>query len=404
MRALVASQFYRPEVGATQNRLGTFVDGLVAAGHEVEVVCEQPNHPAGVFAPGFGRRPVYTAHENGSLVRRVWVPASPSKTTARRLAFYGGFAAGAGVTTLLTRRPDVIFVSSPPLPGALAVAHAATARGIPFVLDVRDLWPAAAEALGELSSPRMLRAFERAEKWIYRASGRVTATTEPFCAHIDSLARPGKAAHLPNGAMDELLEVPLPKRNGGSAFTVGYAGNFGIAQGLDVVLEAAAELTDLPARFLLIGEGPTKQKFLEDRDRRCLGGQVEVRPAVPLSDLAPVLAECDALLVPLRDRPVLHDFIPSKLYDAMALGRPAIAAAAGEPHRLVEQTRCGIATHPEDGPELAAAVRRLMREPATAAAMGEAGRKAARDLVRSRQVERLESILTEVSNGRRCAA
>ena len=404
VRVLVVTQYYRPEIGAPPNRLGSFVDGLVAAGHDVEVVCEQPNHPAGVFFPGFGGRPLFTEHEQGATIRRLWVATSRRKTTARRLAFYATFAAGAGIAALIVRRPHVVFVSSPPLPGALMVAAAARARRIPYVLDVRDLWPAAAEALGEISNPSTIRALERAERWIYRNAARVTTTTAPFCSHVNSLAGSGKAAHLPNGAMDELLDVPVVGRAAVQPVTIGYAGNFGIAQGLSVVLDAAEELADVPVRFVMIGEGPLKEQFLADRDRRDLNGLVKVRPEQPQSNIAPVLAQCDALLVPLRDSPVLRDFIPSKLYDAMALGRPAIVAAAGEPHRLVEQTGCGLAIPPENGRALAAAIRRIIDDPAAAAEMGRAGREAAQNLVRSRQIQRLESILTEVAGGRQCAA
>lgn len=404
MRVLVATQYYRPEVGATQNRLGTFVDGLAAAGHTVEVICEQPNHPSGIFRPGFGRRPLYSIDEGGVRVRRAWVAASPRKTMLRRLAFYATFALGAGALAATVRHPDVVFASSPPLPGALAVAAAARARRVPFVLDVRDIWPAAAEALGELSNPSVIGAFERAERWIYRTSACVTTTTEPFCAHIDARSTPGKAVHLPNGAMDELLAVRRPEQTDRHEFTVGYAGNFGIAQGLGVVLDAATALADAPVRFLMVGEGPVKRQFLADRDRLGLRGRIEVRSGMPLPAAAQVLAGCDALLVPLRDAPVLRDFIPSKLYDAMALGLPALVAAAGEPHRLVRESGCGVATGPEDGRGLADAIRLLMNDPGKAAAMGEAGRVAAQDLLRSQQVKRLESVLADAAGGPRCAA
>ena len=396
MDVLVASQYFRPEVGATQNRLGAFVDGLAERGHRVTVVCEQPNHPAGVFQPGFGRRPLMTAHEDGVKVHRVWVAASPVKTTARRLAFYATFGLGAGAAALAVRRPDVVFVSSPPLPGALAVAAAARARRIPFVLDVRDLWPAAAEALGELSNRRVLAAFERAERWAYRSATRVTATTRPFCRHIDAVAGREVSVHLPNGALDELLDVPRPARDPGAPFTVGYAGNFGIAQGLGIVLDAAERLGD-GVRFELIGEGPLKEELVRERDARGLAGRVEIRPGVPTSEVGGRLATCDALLVPLRDHPLLRDFIPSKLYDAMALGVPALVAAPGEPHALVQETAAGLPVQAEDGASLAEAVERLRRDPASAALMGDNGRRAARGLVRSRQVERLEAVLREAA-------
>jgi colanic acid biosynthesis glycosyl transferase WcaI len=111
---LVVSQYFRPEPGATQNRIGAFADGLVARGHPVTVVCEQPNHPVGVFQPGYGRRPTVTEHAGGLTIHRLWVATSPRKTTARRLAFYGSFAVGAAATVLSRRRYDVCFASSPP--------------------------------------------------------------------------------------------------------------------------------------------------------------------------------------------------------------------------------------------------------------------------------------------------
>lgn len=397
MHVQVVTQYFPPEVGATQNRLGTFVDGLADRGHEVTVVCEQPNHPAGVFEPGYGRRPVATERDGRRTVHRLWVATAPDKSTTRRLAFYGTFAAGAGVAGLALRRPDVVFASSPPLPAPLAVAAAARARNVPFVADVRDLWPAAAEALGELSDARLIRSLERAERWLYRTAARVTATTVPFCAHIDRVSGQAKSVHIPNGALDELLDVRTPERTGDGPFNVGYAGNLGIAQGLGIVLDAAELLRSEPVRFTLVGEGPLKRQLAEEIGRRGLERQVELRPSVPVTEIGEVLASFDALLIPLRDHELLRDFIPSKLYDAMAVGRPVLVAADGEPRRLVETARCGISVRPEGGAMLADAVRRLRSDPALAQELGAAGRLAARDFVRSRQVERLERVLLEAA-------
>lgn len=398
MHVLVVSQYFRPEVGATQNRLGTFVDGLVDRGHELTVICEQPNHPEGVFAAGFGRRPVMTERAGSLTVRRTWVAASPRKTTARRLAFYGTFAAGAAALTAAARRADVVFTSSPPLPGALATAVVVAARQLPFVLDVRDLWPAAAEALGELSNPRVLRVFERAERWLYQQAARVTATTRPFCRHIDRVAGRAISVHLPNGALDELVDLPSAAPPAGP-FTVGYAGNFGIAQGLGIVLDAADELRDRDVRFVLTGAGPLQNELRRERDRRGLSA-VGIRPGVPVADLGALLLSCDALLVPLRDHPLLADFIPSKLYDAMAVGRPALVAATGEAAALVRRHDCGIEVAPEDGAGLARAVRALMTDRHSAHRMGAAGKAAAAAYARSRQVDRLEEVLREAAGGR----
>lgn len=398
MRVALVSQYFRPEPGATQNRMGAFADGLAARGHELTVICEQPNHPAGVFHPGYGRRPLVTEHGPAQTVHRVWVAASPRKTTARRLAFYGTFAAGAAAAMLTIRRPDVLLATSPPMPGALAACAAARARRVPFVVDVRDLWPAVAVALDELSNPRVVRAFERAERWLYRSAGRVTATTLSFCRDIDTTAGAPVSVYLPNGALDELLDVaPLPSQPR-RPFVVGYAGNFGIAQGLRIVLEAADALRDDDVAFVLVGDGPLKSELAAERERRGLDN-VQIRPAVPVAEVGAVLESFDAMLVPLGSHPMLDAFIPSKLYDAMAAGRPAIVAAGGEAAALTRETRCGLVIAPEDGAALAGAVRTLIDDPALAAGLGAAGREAASAHVRSAQIAKLEAILQECARG-----
>lgn len=400
MHVLLVSQYFRPEVGATQNRLGTFADGLVALGHRVSVVCEQPNHPAGVFRPGFGRRPLARERDGALTVTRTWVATSPRKTTARRMAFYATFAAGAGALTLAARDVDVVLASSPPLPGALAAAAAARTRRLPYVLDVRDIWPAAAEALGELSNRRLLRAFEAAERWLYRGAARVTATTRPFCRHVDAATGRAISVHLPNGALDELVALPHDQPPGRSPLTVGYAGNLGIAQGLEIVLDAAERLRGRPVRFVLVGDGPLRAGLERERRRRGLDA-VELRPALPVAEIGGFLLSCDALLVPLRDHPVLADFIPSKLYDAMAVGRPVIVAARGEAGAIVREHGCGLEVAPESGEQLAAAIGRLLGDRALRERLGSAGKRAAGAYARSRQIELLEQLLVEACGRRR---
>lgn len=402
MRVLVVSQYFPPEVGATQNRLNSFVEGLLERGHSVTVLCEQPNHPAGVFQPGFGKRPVMSERrEDGRLVvHRLWVAASPAKTTARRLAFYGTFAAGAWMGVSMLRRHDVVFATSPPLPGALGAAAAAAMRRRPFVLDVRDLWPAAAEALGELSRPRIIRALTHAERWLYRRAATVTATTRPFCVHIDRVVGDARAVHLPNGALDSLVIRPTVVRPDDGPFVVGYVGNLGIAQGLGIVLEAARALRNENVRFLVVGDGPLAGWLRTECERDGLAA-IEIRRPVAVADVGPVLESCDALLVPLGASPMLEDFIPSKLYDAMAVGRPAIVAARGESARLVEEAGGGVVVPPEDGVALSEAIRSLERDRARARAMGVAGRKAAAEMTRSRQVDKLEGVLAAACGGGR---
>lgn len=393
MHVLLVSQFFPPEPGATQNRLGTFADCLLERGHRVTVICEQPNHPSGVFQIGYGRRAVMTERRAALTVRRLWVAASPHKTTARRLAFYATFAAGAAVGVLTARRPDVCFVSSPPLPGILAAANAARLRRIPLVVDVRDIWPAAAQALGELSNRRLIGLFERAERRLYRQAYRVTTTTRAFCAHVDRTSGAAKSVHLPNGALDELVSAAYTAPAAGRAFRVGYAGNFGIAQGLGIVLDAAEQLRGEDMRFVLVGDGAIAAQLRAQIAARELGDMIELSPPIPVAQVGDFLRSCHALLIPLRNHSLLEDFIPSKLYDAMAVGRPAIVAARGEAAAVARDAACGLVVEPEDGDGLACAVRTLMSDGALAERLGRAGKAASVPLARSRQIETLEGVL-----------
>lgn len=398
MHILLVSQYYAPEVGATQNRMLAFVEELQRAGHQVTVVCEQPNHPQGVFHPGYGRRPLQRERAERLTIKRLWVAASPHKTTLRRLSFYATFAAGAFGLTATARGIDLVFATSPPLPGALAAAAAARLRGVPIVVDVRDLWPAAAEALGELSDRRVIRAFERAERWLYRTSAAVSATTRPFCRHIDSVAGGPVATHIPNGALDELVALPARPAPADGRFRIGYFGNFGIAQGLGIVLDAAQALSGQAIEFTLVGAGPLEQE-LRSRVAQLGLTNVVVRPTVETRQVGELLLSCHALLVPLRDHRLLDDFIPSKLYDAMAVGRPAIVAARGEAASFVTEHGFGVVVDPENGHQLAQAAQRLSNDRELADRLGEAGKRSCSEFARFAQAVRLRTLLESVVSG-----
>ena len=398
MRVLLVSQYYAPEVGATQNRMEAFVNGLLADGHQVTVICEQPNHPRGIFYEGYGRVPIRRERRDGLAINRLWVYASPHKTTARRLLFYGTFAAGAFALAAALPAHDVVFVTSPPLPGALAVALATRLRRRPLVVDVRDLWPAAAEALGELSNRHVLRAFEHAERWLYRTADAVTATTQPFCRHIDAVAGDQVAVHVPNGALDSLVALPERPPPPDGPFRIGYFGNFGIAQGLGIVLDAARLLSGEPIAFRLVGGGPLENE-LRTRVADLALANVELRAPVPPDQVGESLLDCHALLIPLRRHPLLGDFMPSKLYDAMAVGRPAIVAATGEVAAFVDEHGCGVVIPPEDGVALAAVARKLAGDGQLAERLGAAGKALAMEHARSRQAAHLSGLLERVASG-----
>jgi glycosyltransferase involved in cell wall biosynthesis len=336
---------------------------------------------------------------NDYRVIRVWVKASRTKTQATRIGFYLSFMAMAIAVAPLAGETDVVFATSPPLFTAMAGLAIARMNGAPFVLDVRDLWPAAAVSLGQISDGAPARLAEVMERMLYRNASQVVAVTRPFCRHIDAIRRSGPAAILiPNGTLEQFF---VDAERGARAaygldpgrFLVTFAGTHGIAQGLPSVLEAAA-LVDGDVDFAFVGDGPLKDSLVEQAERSGLTN-VHFLPQVPLEDVPPLLAASDALLVPLSSHPTFTQFVPSKMIDFMAAGRPVLVSAAGEAARLLKRAGGGLAVQPEDPVALAEATRWLAANPAEADRMGQRGRVFARGRLRVVQAERLEQVLLD---------
>jgi glycosyltransferase involved in cell wall biosynthesis len=242
---------------------------------------------------------------------------------------------------------------------------------------------------------------EAIERRLYRAATVAIGVTQPFCDHIDAIRDGGPpTVLLPNGTMPQFFAARddgIRARLGIPAgrFLATFAGTLGIAQALPSVLDAASVL-ESEAELLLVGDGPMKSLLVADAEERGLRN-VRFEPQVPLEEILPVLAASDALLVPLSAHPTFQQFVPSKLIDFMATGRPVVLAAAGESARLLEASGGGVAVPPEDPEALARAVRRLRDDRDGAAAMGRRGREFARTRLRSEQAAQLEQILLEVT-------
>ena len=397
LRIVIVSQYFPPEIGATQSRMQSFAEYLAERGHRVTVIAEFPNHPQGVMAPEYRGRIVEDDRSNPYRVLRVWVRTSSEKTQMTRLSFYLSFMTLATAVSPLAGPADVVLATTPPLFTAAAGLAIARLNDAPFVLDVRDLWPAAATSLMQISPGWETRVAEVIERRLYRAAAVTTAVTRPFCEHIDALRNGGpRTVLLPNGTIPQFF---ADGGNGARArlgmaddrFLVTFAGTLGIAQALPSVLEGAALFEEF-AELLLVGDGPMKG-ILVDRAHELGVLNVRFHDQVPIENVTPILAASDALLVPLSAHPTFEQFVPSKLIDFMAVGRPVVLTAAGEAARILERSGGGIAVTPESPEDLARAVRWLAEHPREAAEMGERGRAYARRRLRSTQAERLEQVL-----------
>jgi glycosyltransferase involved in cell wall biosynthesis len=399
VRILLVSQYFTPEITAAAARLHGFAAGLAERGHDVEVICEVPSHPAGVVAPGYGGHFAELRRMDGFEVRYVWVRVTPSKATRARLVNYASFGLSATLTGSARPKPDAIVASSPPLPVGSVGATVAFRHRVPWILDVRDLWPDVALVVGEVEEGPLVSAARMIERRLYQSASAITCTTQSFKAEIEARGGAGKVTQISNGTTERYLAAgdEEPDRSligDDERFTWTYAGNLGLAQGLDAAVRAAGELGD-GFRLLLVGEGPRREQ-LRQLASEVAPGAVEFREPVPPAEVAGLMRASDALLVSLDATPGLEGFVPSKLFDCCAVRRPVVVAVAGEAARLAGEADAGLCVPPGHPDGLATAIRRLRDDEALRDRLVAGARSFAERNSRDRGVDKLEAVLSGV--------
>ncbi|MGH7253175.1 MAG: glycosyltransferase family 4 protein, partial [Nitrospiraceae bacterium] len=301
---------------------------------------------------------------------------------------------------------EVMFAEHPPLTIGLAAWVIGRLRRVPFVYGVNDLWPESVEATGMVRSRRLLDYVGRLERFVYRRATAIAVISPGLKANLAGKGVPPEKVHVIPHWADESLYRPVPPdpqlaRDLGMAgrFNVVFAGQLGLAQGLDVVLDAADELSDLPdVQFVLVGDGTDADRLRQAAGQRGLKN-VRFLGRQPAAKMPAIFAVSDVLLVNLRDHPLFRITIPSKTIAYLACGRPVLMAVEGDAADLIHAAGAGVTCRAGSGKDLAGAVRRLRAMPRTALEdMGRAGRAAfLAAYSRSVLLDRYEAILSELA-------
>jgi len=376
MRILYLTQWFEPEPNIIKGL--AFVRELQAAGHDVTVVTGFPNYPSGRIYPGYRMRLIQHEEIGGVRITRLLLyPSHDSSALRRSLNFLSFFLSLLIYCLIRARRYDLAYVYHPPITVGFAAALADCVRRLPFVLDVQDLWPDTVVATGLRGSSALAGPIGLVCWFVYRRSTLLIAQSSGMHrALAERGVPPEKICTIHNWA---LRETPIDGRRGPCAkidrFTIVYAGNFGLAQDLATVLEAARILArrrqDIEIR--LIGDG-VEFEALAKRARGALG--ISIEPRVPANEIDEVVACSDALLMHLRDEPLFRITVPSKTQAYLAYGRPVVAGVAGEAADLLQNSGAAIVVAPCDPCALSEAISRmadLSREQRQA--MGSAGRR-----------------------------
>ena len=349
---------------------------LVEKGHRVTILASPVSYLTGKARSGAQSEPEDSA---GLTIRRVYTYPALHRSFAHRVISFLSFMLSAFFAGLRVPDVDVVWGTSPPIFQVVTAWALARLKRVPFLLEVRDLWPDFAIAVGVLRSPLLIRLSLWLERSLYRRADQVLVNSPGFIDHVSGRGA-RRTALVPNGSDPRMFDpalsgVEFRRLNGlTTRFVALYAGAHGLSNDLGVVLEAAQLLREHPdITLVLLGDGKEKPA-LQQRARQMGLQNLIFLPPLPKTRMAQALAAADACIAILKPIPLYATVYPNKVFDYMAAARPVVLAIDGVIRQVVESVQAGIYVAPGDPAALAQAVLRLADDPALGAAMGVRGR------------------------------
>jgi glycosyltransferase involved in cell wall biosynthesis len=410
MRILIVHQYYLMPGQPGGSRFNEMARLWAERGHEVTVIAGTIDYVSGKMPERYHGRWISKENDGAVLVYRCYVPTSYATGYVGRMWAFLGFTLSASTAALRAPRPDIVIATSPPLVATIPgwIAARVSRHSVPWIFEVRDLWPESAITTGVLKAGSLLtKLLYGLEKWACRSASKINVLTPAFQADMErrALAASAKFCYVPNGADIESFspgrrDNEMRRQLGwGDRFVVMYAGAHGRANALHQLVEAAAELRDRPDILIAcIGDGPERQRLGQEAERRGLEN-IRFQGSKPKACMPEIVNACDAGAAVLQNNPTFRTVYPNKVFDYMSCARPILLAIDGAARTLVcDQAKAGVFAEPENAKAIASAIRFLADHPDTRAEMAANGRRwalanAGRDALAARYLDVLSDLL-----------
>jgi glycosyltransferase involved in cell wall biosynthesis len=410
MHILFLSDNFPPEVNAPASRTYEHTREWVKAGHQVTVITCAPNFPKGSVFSGYRNRLWQREIIEGVVVIRVWSYITANEGFTKRVLDYTSYMATATLAALFVRRVDIVVGTSPQFFTACAAYAVGTIKRIPWVFELRDLWPESIRAVGAMKASAILDALEKVELFLYRKATAIVSVTHSF---RDELIRRGieeaKISVITNGvdigrfqprAKDAALlnELGLEGK-----FVAGYIGTHGLAHALDTLLDAAHLLNSATDgdryKLLLLGDGACKAALMARASAERLDNIVFV-DSVSKDEVARYWSLLDVAIIHLKATPLFETVIPSKLFECMGMAIPVLHGVSGESARIVEREQVGLTFKSENPAALCEGLHQLHDDVATYQQFKANGPVAARHYDRTELALRMLKLLGQTVDSR----
>ncbi|BCA53552.1 putative UDP-alpha-N-acetylglucosamine 3-alpha-N-acetyl-L-fucosaminyltransferase [Nitrospira sp. KM1] len=381
MHVLFLSHYFPPEVNAPATRTYEHCRQWVKDGHTVTVVTCAPNHPQGKVYGGYKNRLFHRETKDGIHVVRVWTYVTANEGFLKRTLNYISYMASAVVAALFLPKADVVLSTSPQFFNGLAGYFVSRLKRIPWVLEIRDLWPESILAVGAIKNQMLIRMLERVELFAYRHADKIVPVTDSFKRYMIGKGIDGQKITVIKNGVDLEQYQPLDGHNAVAKelgledkFVVSYFGTHGMAHHLETIFEAAKEISGCTKiQFLLVGDGAERQKLLSMRSRLGLDN-VTMLEQQPKSKMRELWALSHISLVLLKKSDLFKTVIPSKIFESLAMEKPILLGVEGESATLLTDAQAGYCIEPENAKDLAVRVLELFNNRQLCHRFGASGR------------------------------
>lgn len=357
MRVLVVCQYYYPEPFS----ITSICEELVKHGHEVTVVTGLPNYPMGKIYDGYRGGKKRDEVINGVNVHRCFTVGRRSGPIWRFINYYSYMFSSTCYVTHLKEKFDAVFVNQlSPVMMAKAGIKYKKKNGTKMLMYCLDLWPESLVTGGIKRNSPIYKMYHRVSKTNYRQADKIFITSKSFSDYFSDEFGINNTEYLPQYA-ENVFKPEMCRKAPNDTVDLMFAGNVGVAQGVDTIIRAAALTKDIPnLRWHIVGDGS------ELDNCKKLADELSVESVIfhgrkPIGEMPHFYAMADVMIVSLSRDSVSVKTLPGKVQSYLAAGKPIIAVADGETRRVIEEAECGYCSEPENPEQLAENVRTLIK-------------------------------------------
>lgn len=361
MHILFLTDNFPPEGNAPATRTFEHASEWLGKGHEVTIITCAPNFPEGKVFEGYKNRWLLKQKIEGINVWRVKTYITANEGFIKRTIDFISFMISSLFFGLFTRKVDVVIGTSPQFFTVISAWAVAKLKGVPFVFELRDIWPASITAVGVMKGSWMIKILKKLELFLYSQADLIISVTHSFKLELQNRGVSANKIKVVLNGVDLSKYKPSPVKDHKLSekyqlqgkFVVGYVGTHGLAHALDSIIDAAELLkADDDIRIMFAGGGAERVRLERLVETRGLSNVVMI-PRQPKENMRRIWSLCDVSLVSLKDIPLFSKVIPSKIFESMAMSLPIIISVPeGESTEIIRTHNAGLVIPPENSNSL----------------------------------------------------